>query len=74
MTAIITPESINEIASDPECQKVLIPLLPKEQQNAEGLLENLRSPQFLQGLNALTVVIFINASLSAKIFNEIGCE
>jgi len=56
LTAIITPDVINEIAADPEAQKVLIPLLPKDQQTPEGLLENLRSAQFLQGLNALTAV------------------
>lgn len=56
MTEIITPEIINEVAQDPDVQAALIPLLPKEQQTPEGLLDNLRSAQFLQGLNVLTAV------------------
>ena len=47
---------ITEVAKDPEFQAALIPHLPKEQQTPEGLLENLRSAQFLQGLHALTAV------------------
>ena len=58
LSEIITPEVINEVAKDPEFQAALIPLLPSEQQTPEGLLENLRSAQFLQGLNALTAVSY----------------
>lgn len=56
LTDIITPDVVNEISVDPEFQAALIPLLPEGQQTPEGLLENLRSAQFLQGLNALTSV------------------
>ena len=54
MSSIITPEVISEVAKDPECQAALIPHLPKDQQTPEGLLENLRSAQFLQALHSLT--------------------
>lgn len=57
MAEIITPEVINEIIQDSDFQTALIPLLPAGQQTPEGLVDNLRSAQFLQGLNALTSVI-----------------
>eukprot|EP00831_Metopus_contortus_P078650 TRINITY_DN7652_c0_g1_i4.p1 TRINITY_DN7652_c0_g1~~TRINITY_DN7652_c0_g1_i4.p1 ORF type:complete len:129 (-),score=26.00 TRINITY_DN7652_c0_g1_i4:178-564(-) len=38
--------------------KDLIPFLPPEQQTTEGLIENLRSAQFLQGLNSLTAATY----------------
>eukprot|EP00825_Cyclidium_porcatum_P009566 TRINITY_DN14899_c0_g1_i2.p1 TRINITY_DN14899_c0_g1~~TRINITY_DN14899_c0_g1_i2.p1 ORF type:complete len:340 (+),score=72.78 TRINITY_DN14899_c0_g1_i2:80-1099(+) len=47
------PQTIPSIANDPDYQNALIKLLPEGQQDQNGLLQNLKSPQFQQAVDQL---------------------
>jgi len=54
LAEVVTPEAISNLLADEAVRNRLLQLLPQDQQTAENLEENLRSPQVQQTLRSLT--------------------
>eukprot|EP01017_Pseudomicrothorax_dubius_P014504 TRINITY_DN1690_c0_g1_i6.p1 TRINITY_DN1690_c0_g1~~TRINITY_DN1690_c0_g1_i6.p1 ORF type:complete len:187 (+),score=49.56 TRINITY_DN1690_c0_g1_i6:501-1061(+) len=63
---------LDRITSDEEAHQRLLHLLPESQQDAQGLRENLRSPQFQQAIEALEHAL--NSEELPSVLMSLGLE
>mmetsp|Transcript_8304 Transcript_8304/g.15645 ORF Transcript_8304/g.15645 Transcript_8304/m.15645 type:complete len:453 (+) Transcript_8304:155-1513(+) len=73
LSQVVTAENVLEsgILDNEQVKQKLISLLPENQQSEERLLENLRSPQVRQCLNALSAALCDDQGTSMDNFNSI---
>jgi hypothetical protein len=73
LSEVVTVENVLEsgILENDQVKQKLISLLPENQQSEERLLENLRSPQVRQCLNALSAALCDDQGRSMDNFNSI---
>ena len=71
LTEVVTPAAITALLENEGARNRLIALLPEEQQTAEALEENLRSPQVQQTLRALTQALLPDDNGSMDSFYSI---